>query len=222
MVDVAASNVINKVINKVLCRLLKWKMKSLSIGGRFTLLKSVLGASPIYFMVIKSIHGEDGKIGNSFKSGIVFNWNNITRGVTLLYNKVSSLRRNLRGGIEQVQMANLLSNLEGFTLPNMHDRWRLSLLGDREFSVASAWNLIDDRTLSLVGSKTRWIKYVPIKVNILAWRIKLNNLPSWLNLSRRGLDLDTISCPSCNSAVESTNHIFFGWFMAKDLYKYIA
>ncbi|GKE45869.1 RNA-directed DNA polymerase, eukaryota [Tanacetum coccineum] len=135
---------------------------------------------------------------------------------------VSSLRHNPRGGIDQVQMANLLSNLEGLTLPNIHDRWRWSLSGDGEFSVALARNLIDDRTLVVVGSKTRWIKYVPIKVNILTWRIKLNNLPSRLNLSRKGLDLDIISCPSCNSAVESIIHIFFGCSMAKDLYKYIA
>ncbi|GKA31430.1 RNA-directed DNA polymerase, eukaryota, reverse transcriptase zinc-binding domain protein [Tanacetum coccineum] len=109
------------VINKVLCRLSKWKIKILSIGGRFTLFKSVLGASPIYFMsmfnapiqvlkklesirnhffnrvdstgsslwsrVIKLIHGEDGKIGKSFKHGLMSNWNNITRGITLLQNK---------------------------------------------------------------------------------------------------------------------------------------
>nr|GEW15967.1 pentatricopeptide repeat-containing protein [Tanacetum cinerariifolium]GEX21071.1 pentatricopeptide repeat-containing protein [Tanacetum cinerariifolium] len=149
------------VINKVLCRLSKWKMKILSIGGRFTLLKSVLGASPLYFMsmlnapiqvlkklesirnhffngvdsnvrkmmlikwdnvlaykekgglgvssfyalnraltfkwiwrfrtqgsslwsrVIKLIHGEYGKIGKSFKHGLMSNWNNITRGIAL-------------------------------------------------------------------------------------------------------------------------------------------
>ncbi|GJY93941.1 hypothetical protein Tco_0509723 [Tanacetum coccineum] len=64
-------------------------------------------------------------------------------------------------------MANLISNLEGFTLPNMHDRWRWSLSGDGEYSVASVRNLIDDRTLVEVGAKTRWIKYVPIKVNFL-------------------------------------------------------
>nr|GEY09178.1 hypothetical protein [Tanacetum cinerariifolium]GEY13283.1 hypothetical protein [Tanacetum cinerariifolium] len=148
-------------------------------------------------------------------------WRFRTQGSSL-WSRVIKLIHREDGGIEQVQMANLISNLEGFTLPNTHDRWRWFLSGDGEFSVASVRNLINDRTLAEVGAKTRWIKYVPIKVNILAWRIKLNNLPSRLNLSRRGLDLDTIFCPSCNSEVESSNHIFIGCLAVKDLYKFLA
>ncbi|GJY21359.1 RNA-directed DNA polymerase, eukaryota [Tanacetum coccineum] len=40
------------VVLKLRTRLSKWKAKTLSIGGRLTLLKSVLGASPLYTMSI--------------------------------------------------------------------------------------------------------------------------------------------------------------------------
>nr|GEZ20883.1 RNA-directed DNA polymerase, eukaryota [Tanacetum cinerariifolium] len=42
----------DNVIAKLRTRLSKWKVKTLSIGGRLTLLKFVLGASPIYSMSI--------------------------------------------------------------------------------------------------------------------------------------------------------------------------
>nr|GEU44347.1 hypothetical protein [Tanacetum cinerariifolium] len=41
-----------EVVNKLRSRLSKWKVNTLSIGGRFTLLKSVLGAAPLYHMSI--------------------------------------------------------------------------------------------------------------------------------------------------------------------------
>ncbi|GJY62363.1 RNA-directed DNA polymerase, eukaryota, reverse transcriptase zinc-binding domain protein [Tanacetum coccineum] len=135
---------------------------------------------------------------------------------------ITSFRRNPRSGTEASQMAMLTSLLEGICLPNMLDRWCWSLSGDEEFSVSSARILIDDKTLGTVGSKTHWCKYVPLKVNILSWRVKLNNLPTRLNLSRRGMDIQSILCPSCNLAVESTNHIFFSCPMMKDLYKSIS
>ena len=119
-------------------------------------------------------------------------------------------------------MASLQSHLEGVVLSNMLDRWIWTLSGDGEFSVSSVRSLIDDKTLGTVGSKTQWCKFVPIKVNILSWRVKLNNLPTRLNLSRRGMELHSIFCPSCNIAVESSNHLFFTCPMMKNLYKAIT
>nr|GEW70557.1 hypothetical protein [Tanacetum cinerariifolium] len=204
--------------------------------------------------VIKALHGEEGNLDWPTTAKFPFNWLDIIRSFSNLYNKgvdllgsikkkvgngentinISvadkmaqpslefSFRRNIRGGAEQVQMASLLSFLEGLILPNMIDRWMWSISGDEEFSVSSVRNYIDDRILGTVSSNTQWCKFVPIKVNILSWRIKLNNPPKRLNLFRRELVLQTILCPSCNLAVEFTYHLFLSCSMMKDLYASIA
>nr|GFB76645.1 RNA-directed DNA polymerase, eukaryota, reverse transcriptase zinc-binding domain protein [Tanacetum cinerariifolium] len=45
-------NACASTVDKLRSRLSKWKVKTLSIGGRLTLLKAVLGASPLYNMSI--------------------------------------------------------------------------------------------------------------------------------------------------------------------------
>ncbi|GJV31704.1 hypothetical protein Tco_1392104 [Tanacetum coccineum] len=75
--------------------------------------------------------------------------------------------------------------LKVHTNPIDSDRWFWSLEGSGEFSVASIRRLIDDQRLLTVDSKTLWIKSVPLKVNILAWKIKLEALPTRFNISRR-------------------------------------
>ncbi|GJY67261.1 RNA-directed DNA polymerase, eukaryota [Tanacetum coccineum] len=66
-----------EVIDKMKHRLSKWKMKSLSIGGRLTLLKSVLGSIPIFnmsifkvpLMVLKEMESIRGRFFNGHEFG---------------------------------------------------------------------------------------------------------------------------------------------------------
>nr|GEZ48509.1 hypothetical protein [Tanacetum cinerariifolium] len=96
-----------------------------------------------------------------------------------------SLRRQLRDGVEMEQFRALSIVIEGVLLHDMVDRWKWTLEGSGEFSVAPARKFIDNSWLIGSPKKTRWIKMVPIKVNILAWKVQFDLLPTRLNLSHR-------------------------------------
>ncbi|GJY03599.1 RNA-directed DNA polymerase, eukaryota, reverse transcriptase zinc-binding domain protein, partial [Tanacetum coccineum] len=120
-----------------------------------------------------------------------------------------SFRRKPRGGVEQVQMSLLKEKIEGCTLSDLKDSWTWSLEGSGEFSVSSIRKVIDVVFLPCGSVKTRWVKEVPIKINIHAWKVINDYLPTRFNLSRRGMDIRTIVCPMCNCMVESSRHFFF-------------
>ncbi|GJT65869.1 hypothetical protein Tco_1017349 [Tanacetum coccineum] len=108
---------------------------------------------------------------------------NDTVAVKLSRNSMDhSFRRAPREGIEQTQFNALLTNIDGINLADMMDRWVWTLEGSGEFCVASIRRLIDKRILPEVSTKTRWITGVPIKVNIYAWKVKLDCLPTRLNI----------------------------------------
>ncbi|GJR27317.1 ankyrin repeat-containing protein ITN1-like protein [Tanacetum coccineum] len=114
------------------------------------------------------------------------------------------------GGIEQSQFKELTDLLIPIVLnPCPDKRFQVFRVDRGVFSVASIRRFIDDQRLLTMDSKTLWIKSVPIKVNILAWKIKLEALPTRFNISRRGIEIDSILCPICDRGVESTEHIFF-------------
>ncbi|GJU70384.1 RNA-directed DNA polymerase, eukaryota, reverse transcriptase zinc-binding domain protein [Tanacetum coccineum] len=133
-----------------------------------------------------------------------------------------SLRRAPRDGVEFEQFNNLNVFLAGTMLSDLNDRWSLSLVGSGKFLVASVRKLIDEHRLGGSSYKTRWIHMVPIKINILAWKVRYDFLPTRLNLSRRGIEIQSIICPSCNKEVESTNHISFACSLVRNIYRKIA
>ncbi|GJV39800.1 RNA-directed DNA polymerase, eukaryota [Tanacetum coccineum] len=67
------------------------------------------------------------------------------------------------------------------------------------------------------GFQTRWVKLVPIKVNVFAWRLALNKLPTRFNMSSRGLEIPSIVCPVCNVGAETVDHLFFSCSVASSI-----
>nr|GFA75973.1 hypothetical protein [Tanacetum cinerariifolium] len=76
---------------------------------------------------------------------------------------------------------------------------------------------IDDMFLPNSGSATRWVRNILIKVNILAWRIRLDRLSTRGNLIVRGLVMDSVMCPICNQSNEDSQHLFLTCDLAKHI-----
>nr|GEY54659.1 RNA-directed DNA polymerase, eukaryota [Tanacetum cinerariifolium] len=125
-----------------------------------------------------------------------------------------SFRRNTRGGVEQEQLGDLVTWMHDVSLSPMADRWTWELENSGEFTVSSL--------IPGVGSKTRWIKYVPIKVNVNAWKVKLDALPTrmitrWWDVSYEDfVDYDdwrtwiiNLRLPSKNKMMLEVKALFF-------------
>nr|GEV39286.1 RNA-directed DNA polymerase, eukaryota, reverse transcriptase zinc-binding domain protein [Tanacetum cinerariifolium] len=160
----------NEVVDRVNARLSKWKMKTLSIGGRI-IGKKIKAAYPSIWMYIvqemdllkqKGIEIVDNiqkKLGN--REDTCFS-EEVWRGdkaFKILYPRIYAL-----------EFDALRAKVEGVSLVNMKDTWSWSSEGSGDFLVASMRRLIDDKVLPRVSSKTRWIKAVPIKINVHAWK----------------------------------------------------
>nr|GEY73392.1 RNA-directed DNA polymerase, eukaryota, reverse transcriptase zinc-binding domain protein [Tanacetum cinerariifolium] len=222
------ANAWSEVVDRVKNRLSKWKMKTLSIGGRLTLLKSVLGSMPIFHMSmfkvssgvlrpLESLRSRffNGHDTNSRKAswvkwktvlaskerggldvsslyalnrGLLFKWIwrragkrscwlNIIHEVKALLNMGIDLKKYMhsfriipRGGAEQQQFNEMVDLVTSISIAAMLDRLVWELQSSGEFTVASVRKLIDDIWLPRSECKMRWIKYVPIKINVHAWK----------------------------------------------------
>ena len=85
------------------------------------------------------------------------------------------------------------------------------------FTVASARSFIDNGMLPIDGG-VYWNNWVPIKLNIFIWRLRLKGCL----LEQIFLMLDSILCPFCSTSVESIDHLFLGCSELIDLWTRVA
>nr|GEZ69548.1 RNA-directed DNA polymerase, eukaryota [Tanacetum cinerariifolium] len=292
-------------VSKLKSRLSKWKLKTLSIGGRFTLLKSeffngiqdderkiawvkwskeffngiqdderkiawvkwskVLASkkqgglgvynfyalnraflvkwmwrflsrdNSLWFWVIFAVHGSTILESHTYYSST---WSSIVKEINLLNDHGvdlishyrirvgNGLRMNfwndpwigdsLHRGAEAHQRDLLLDLIEPVILSNMEDRWTWDLNGDSIFRVRDVRNLLDTTFLPTDVTPMRWVKTIPIKINIFAWKVFLDRLPTRSNLNSQNVAVSSLMCLICNDALEDVSHLFFSCAMSID------
>nr|GEV18044.1 RNA-directed DNA polymerase, eukaryota, reverse transcriptase zinc-binding domain protein [Tanacetum cinerariifolium] len=169
-------------------------------GGTLTLLKSVVGNLPTYYMSLYLMPA-------TMRKKLEVMRNRFFLGGDLRDRKRVVLRRMPKGGIKFNQFTALLEAIRDVSISKKQDRWKWSL-NSKGFSVASARIHIDEHTLIGGSMSTRWPKCVPIKVNVFMWRLSLDKLATLVNMDRKGIDLASLLCPVCYECVENVNHLF--------------
>nr|GEZ14286.1 RNA-directed DNA polymerase, eukaryota [Tanacetum cinerariifolium] len=200
-------------IQKVKNRLSKWKSKTLSVGGRLTLLKSVLGAVLLYTMSLykapKRVLSEMESIRSKFFNG----------------GDQSDKKSHGSHGIRSYRLRrkeSLTSLTDSVSLSSSFDRWVFDLNGDGTFQVKDIRSSLDEIFLPSSDLATRWVNFIPNKINVFTWRACLDLLQTRLNLVIRDVPLDSTLCPSYNLCNEDSSHVFLECELAKSILRRIC
>nr|GEX61031.1 RNA-directed DNA polymerase, eukaryota [Tanacetum cinerariifolium] len=236
----------SNTIQKVHGRLSRWKVKTLSIGGRLTLLKSVLGAVPIYNMSLykapKCVLNELERLRNNFFKGGDSQDSKIT---WVAWANVLSSKKNRGLGLSSFFALNRALLLKRVWRYLVQDRslWFSVGVSLSQYSLSMGCYLMRSSsvsferrqvrygvernqwsallhmlgTITLSSSPDRWVKLVPIKVNIFAWSVGLGRLPTRGNLVSRGVTLDFPLCPICELSHEDSSQFFFSCELGKSI-----
>ncbi|PWA40745.1 RNA-directed DNA polymerase, eukaryota, Reverse transcriptase zinc-binding domain protein [Artemisia annua] len=122
------------------------------------------------------------------------------------------------GGRTTHQFFDLLCVLQGINWSENEDVWIWALDQEGMFSVACTRKHIDNLLLYSGDLPTRWNTLVPIKVNILGWRIRMDRLPTREKLDQKGIDLPSLLCPVCDTYIEDVNHVFLRCELASQIW----
>ncbi|GJT17097.1 RNA-directed DNA polymerase, eukaryota, reverse transcriptase zinc-binding domain protein [Tanacetum coccineum] len=226
------------LIDRFRSRLSTWKASLLSIGGRLTLIKSVLGSLGIYYLSI--FRAPESVLNDLERIRSNFFWGGNQDGKKMAWVKWPIILNSYdNGGLN-------IGSLKAFNLALLQ-KWRWKLFtspNDLWVKVVKAFHGheggFDNNGCSFKGT---WANIVGSSNFLHSKGIILNNsfrfntgygtrIRFWkdiwvgeaplsirLNLSLRGMDIPAISCSSCNANVESANHIFFECIIASDLWK---
>ncbi|GJZ49784.1 zinc finger, CCHC-type containing protein, partial [Tanacetum coccineum] len=88
---------------------------------------------------------------------------------------------------------------------------------DGVFRVKDVRNLLDETFLPKADTPTRWIKSIPIKVNVFVWKALQDRRPTRSNLVRRNILIDSLSCLICDGEPEDSSHLFFRCCLTRDV-----
>ncbi|XP_071726751.1 uncharacterized protein [Rutidosis leptorrhynchoides] len=215
------------VISKFEKRLSDWKARSMSYGGRLTLVKSVLNSNLIDSFGVAFKNSFVRKVGDG--ASISF-WSDIWLGSEALKNKFQRLARldsNMEASVKERlrrargELDNLGELLKTVTTdPGCADGWVWGANNGRQFTTKKLTTLIDSKTICAGANASESLRnnLVPKKIEVFIWRARKKRLPVRTELDKRGVDLHSVCCSLCDDAIETVDHSLMSCKKAFDVW----
>ncbi|XP_076904373.1 uncharacterized protein LOC143559795 [Bidens hawaiensis] len=109
-------------------------------------------------------------------------------------------------GISEAQDALFL--LSDVNFSGSRDLWIWDDNHSDGFSVANVKAAMKKNLYDQPVQRMWWENWIPIKVNILFWRIEKERVPTCSELVKRGIPLSSTTCSLCSSEEETASHVF--------------
>ncbi|XP_071699372.1 uncharacterized protein [Rutidosis leptorrhynchoides] len=104
---------------------------------------------------------------------------------------------------------------------NAKESWKWALANNGVFTVKQLSSLHDKQILGSNNNSAQCTlrnNLVPKKVEIFVWRALKKRIPVRIELDKRGIDLHSVRCPSCDDGLETVEHFFINCRHALDVW----
>ncbi|XP_023759766.1 uncharacterized protein LOC111908165 [Lactuca sativa] len=122
------------------------------------------------------------------------------KSLTRVWNNIAGIKKAL--GKKEIPIESVLSKQH----TTNGETWRCCLSSTGTYEVRDLrhrW----DYTTSVMDGQISWLKEVPLKVYCFIWRAKMGRIPVAVELAKRGVVPENLTCPMCNEYEEDSNHV---------------
>ncbi|KAL4590714.1 hypothetical protein LXL04_003655 [Taraxacum kok-saghyz] len=131
-------------------------------------------------------------------------------------------RRPVREGREKEELQNLQRHIGAKFLNSDRDNWWIPEAPGGMYTVKWYRHVMEKKDQEEEIYNYRWDRSIPIKINILNWRITRGRVPVRTVLAKMGINSLSQFCPFCENDPETVEHVFLGCFVVQELWKFIG
>lgn len=122
----------------------------------------------------------------------------------------------IRDGRCKEELDRLVALMQSVSMSNREARW-YCIDDPKEDFLVSWWRKAFIKNSQVMVETNKWCNWIPLKHNILVWKLSQNRMAVKMNFEKLGVRLHSTICAVCKTSQESVFHAFYGCTVAKEV-----